>query len=206
MSSFLNCFLLLPALFALVANVLRNHSLSLFAVVIRLLLVSKLWTRHLIWFSWFLVNMRLSMSCGYYWCWGRLRRNRLGILLQIGAASLTDGERNDKRPSYAFPVAHSAHCVAILLLDPLSRSSPILPFDVRVHFTSESRWIFILFFDCLHDLCTEVDFCFPSVLYIYISRVQYWRERGAAVLVTFSSEEECQKASAGSNIDPISNT
>lgn len=67
-----------------------------------------------IWFSWFLVNMRLSMSCGYYWCWGRLRRNRLGILLQIGAASRTDGERNDNRPSYAFPVAHSAHCVAIL--------------------------------------------------------------------------------------------
>jgi hypothetical protein len=121
-----------------------------------------------IWFSWFLVNMRLSMSCGYYWCWGRLRRTRLGILLQIGAASLTDGERNDKRPSYAFPVAHSAHCIAILFLDPLFRSSPILPFDARVHFTSHCRWIFISFFDCLHDLCTELDLRFSQrVLHIY---------------------------------------
>jgi hypothetical protein len=113
------------------------------------------------------------MSCGYYWCWGRLRRNRLGILLQIGAASRTDGERNDKRPSYAFPVAHSSHCVAILFpalhLFFLLMLVCILLLRVGgfLFWSSTVCTIFVLNLIC----------GFPSVLYIYIAGSILKRER-----------------------------
>jgi hypothetical protein len=126
-----------------------------------------------IWFSWFLVNMRLSMSCGYYWCWVRLRRNRLGILLQIGAASLTDGERNDKRPCFAFPVAHSAHCIAILFL---ALHLFFLLMLVCILLLRVGGFLFRSSIVCtifvLNLICG-----FPSVLYIYTTGSILKRER-----------------------------